>query len=700
MANKPAWKGHLRVTALNRDQVLVVSEDGSELLEGSCFGLVARLVDGSRTPHRIAAELAGQVPPSRVGRILAGWERDGYTGGAADSSPQAAYWQSFGVDPQLLADTAVDLRVLGTEAGRLAEALQALGIRLGSEGGFLVAAVDDYLHPSLAGCNREALDSGRPWLLLKPVGRVVWLGPILRPGHTGCWECLAHRLLENRWLESLVWTARDLPIPAPSRAALPTTVTAAVSLAASEVAKWLLLGKSEALEGIVVTLDTATLEQRRHPLTRRPQCPACGQPGATRLFPPVLGRCHPTPLRHAWERLERHVSPITGIVPEIELQAGRGYAAVSVYAGRCNIAWSRARGPNRLTGRPETVQGKGPSDLAARVSCLGEAVERYSLIYQGDETRVRARLSDLDGPAVSPRELLLFSPAQYRRRRRWNAAHTSFHHIPEPFDEAVATDWTPAWSLTHHRTLYLPAPYCWALYPWGKAAPYCHADSNGCASGGTIEEATLRGLLELVERDAIALWWYNRVRRPAVDVDGVGAVRNELQRHRRALHLLDLTTDLEIPVIAAVSWAAHRRAILMGFGADLDPVIAARRAVSELYQMLSWGATTLWLQEALADHPHLEPSLASSLGPGDRRRNRPDALQSCLDRIAHRGIEVLAVDATRPDLDFPVVRVVAPGLRHHWARFGTGRLYQTPVELGWLAKPTPEANLNPFPFPL
>ena len=48
---------------------------------------------------------------------------------------------------------------------------------------------------------------------------------------------------------------------------------------------------------------------------------------------------------------------------------------------------------------------------------------------------------------------------------------------------------------------------------------FARADSNGCAAGSVLEEAVLQGLLELIERDAVALWWYNRLRRPAVDLE-------------------------------------------------------------------------------------------------------------------------------------------------------------------------------------
>jgi len=53
----------------------------------------------------------------------------------------------------------------------------------------------------------------------------------------------------------------------------------------------------------------------------------------------------------------------------------------------------------------------------------------------------------------------------------------------------------------------------------------CHVGwtSNGCAAGNTREEAILQGFLELVERDAAAIWWYGEIRRPAIDLGGLCA---------------------------------------------------------------------------------------------------------------------------------------------------------------------------------
>ncbi len=86
-------------------------------------------------------------------------------------------------------------------------------------------------------------------------------------------------------------------------------------------------------------------------------------------------------------------------------------------------------------------------------------------------------------------------------------------------------------------------------------------------------------------------------------------------------------------------------------------------------------------------------------------RRTADEIVDALDGQAapetvYYALETLVVDMTRPETGFPVVRVVAPGLRPAWARLGPGRLYDVPVALGWLAGPLSERDLNPVPFAL
>jgi len=69
---------------------------------------------------------------------------------------------------------------------------------------------------------------------------------------------------------------------------------------------------------------------------------------------------------------------------------------------------------------------------------------------------------------------------------------------------------------------------------------------------------------------------------------------------------------------------------------------------------------------------------------------------ACVDLVKRAGLDFLVLDQTRPDIDVPVARVIVPGLRHFYRRFGPGRLYDIPVKLGLRTRPIAESELNPM----
>jgi thiazole/oxazole-forming peptide maturase SagD family component len=179
---------------------------------------------------------------------------------------------------------------------------------------------------------------------------------------------------------------------------------------------------------------------------------------------------------------------------------------------------------NRRVGSPGSASGKGMTADQARVSCLAEAVERYSCGWVQSAPRKLGRIADFGDTAWHPDNLLLFSDAQYDNRATLNKPAGPLHFIPRRFDETAEIEWSPVWSLTNECERWLPTRRCYFDYqainvPGDHA--FCYADSNGCASGATMSEAILQGMLELVERDAVALWWYNRIQRRGISLEGI-----------------------------------------------------------------------------------------------------------------------------------------------------------------------------------
>ena len=75
-----------------------------------------------------------------------------------------------------------------------------------------------------------------------------------------------------------------------------------------------------------------------------------------------------------------------------------------------------------------------------------------------------------------------------------------------------------------------------------------------------------------------------------------------------------------------------------------------------------------------------------------------DDVQLCQKIVEEKNMEMLVLDQTRPDIGLRVAKVIVPGMRHMWKRWGKGRLYDVPVKMGWLPEPLTEAQLNPFPM--
>jgi thiazole/oxazole-forming peptide maturase SagD family component len=226
-----------------------------------------------------------------------------------------------------------------------------------------------------------------------------------------------------------------------------------------------------------------------------------------------------------------------------------------------------------------------------------------------------------------------------------------------------------------------------------------------------VEEAILQGLLELVERDAVAIWWFNRLQVPGVDVDSFQSEYATAWRRRRAaagMHtwVLDLTHDLGVPVLAAIAESSGG-AVLYGFGAHTDPEIALTRALTEVNQSLPYlrrsrraagprTDLTGWLEHARVERlPWLRPADAPPRAHPDAGSSDVAAQVRTLVRaLAAHELEVLVVDQSRPDVPLNVVRTIVPGLRHFWRRLAPGRLYTVPVALGLRARALGESEFN------
>lgn len=750
MLNKPTLKRCFQYKTVDSEDIFLISERGSFRLIGRLYRLLMPWLDGHHTVDEIVEQLQDKVSAPEVYYTLMLMEQKGYIVESDIPLPSniAIFCDHLNLEPQVafrrLQSTKVTVKTFGSNLpySEFKTTLESLHIQVSEEGVLDVVLTDDYLQDGLETVNEKALHFSRPWMLVNPLGTIIWIGPIVVPGKTGCWQCLAQRLRDNRPVEEFIQRHADIStLLPPPLYSLPSALQTALGMAATEVFKWIVQGENQRLEGVLVTYDTLTLENQNHSLVKRPQCPSCGEiaNGLKRKpLPVILGHRKKTFTADGGHRFispeetlrkyQHHLSPITGVVRELSKVFTGSNDLTHTYVAKHHFATMFDDVDTLRRNILGRSAGKGKTNAQARVSAFCEAIERYSGTFQGDEFRQKSSYQKLGDKAIHPNDCLNFSHAQYENRASWNAnCFGWFQKVPEPFDQEQEIDWTPIWSLTHKDFKYLPTAYCYYGYPKPPKID-CWADSNGCAAGNTMEEAILQGFMELVERDCVALWWYNQVKRPKVDLDSFDepyfqSLKDYYQTLNRELWVLDITSDLNIPAFAAISRRTDRKVedIILGYGAHFDPQLAIQRALTEINQILpsvlsanADGSTQYtpsadplaldwWKTRTLENQPYLVPD--ESVVPkvsADYPQLWSDDLREdvllCKQIAEKHGMELLVLDQTRPDIGLKVVKVIVPGMRHFWKRLGSGRLYEVPVQLGWLKEPLQENQLNPFPM--
>jgi ribosomal protein S12 methylthiotransferase accessory factor len=729
----PQFAPNYSVYVLPPDAVCFYSEDRKFFLHGELFCIVADAIASGKSFGQIVRELTKQFPADVVDQAIKRLIDRRYIVPKRQTAVDAAagYWATLGIPLEMAAKNlqTCKVRVQSIDAKgakQLGSALRKLGVRVVDRSADLtVVLVDDYLEGQLEQLNRQHLSARTPWLLVQPSGVFPLVGPVFSPGKGPCWTCLAERMKRNREVRAML-DRREARRVAVSPLAKDSLGSSGIELAAVEIAKAIASDFRTPLNDHLISLDLSGPTIVKHYVPRRPQCPSCGP---KKLRDP---RREPVPLvltagskpvmtsggyravssRATVAKYRKHVSPLTGVVSklervEVDLPLNTNYYASHNFSGP-------AKSIHELrSGRSGGSFGKGSTAEQGEASALMEAIERYSGIFQGDEVRVARRFADFaPGEAIWPNDVLLFSEEQYRRP----PSEEDVTPTPPPFDPAAKIEWTPVWSLRDQRFKYLPTGMLYFFHS-DASDSHMHADSNGCAAGNTLEEAIVQGFLELVERDSYAIWWYNRSQRTELDLDQFGDsyvrdLKNQLAETGRRLWVLDITSDLGIPSYVAMSYSTQngQEFVEYGSGSHFDPRIALLRSLTEVNQFLSLGL--MGLRDAgqssndsagpfrLKEHPYLIPDGKPAIRPHVDMKfgsldTREQAL-ACVDIAKRAGLDFLVLDQTRPDIETPVARVIVPGLRHFYRRFGPGRLYDVPVKLGLRDTPIPESDLNPL----
>ncbi|MCJ8292055.1 MAG: TOMM precursor leader peptide-binding protein [Crocinitomicaceae bacterium] len=740
LISKPRLKSAYRLERINDDHLILISEKKSSvLLNGLHASILEELATMSVTMDQLIDKLIDTALPPQVFQAINELNEAGYItdGEAPFPEEQTAYWESLGFDPKRLANTLQNEGIAVTTIGAIDKnaftgICRENGLNFSAKPTLHIVVTDHYHSKELDAINKQMEKSQTPWLLLKPSGTQLLIGPIFIPGQTACWTCLLHRLElnhpERKYYRSLKKSEDSFIEP---KVYHPLSAQISMNIAVLEVVKWLYSKNNDHLVRRIQQLDTRDMQSTFHTVVKRPQCGTCGDASLLKKKPKPIqlqpsdrvrnthGGYRQFTLEETYDRLKHHVSSLTGIVPYLKSYDKKQPSLIHNYSSGRNLAL-QSQSMFWLNHHLRSGNGgKGKNDMQAKVGALCESIERYSAMYHDEGFSITSCMKDLPD-AIHPNTCMNFSKSQIDNRSSINADLSKFYSlVPIQFNEEIEMEWTPVYSLSNKKFKYLPSNFCYAQYPAeDENNLFAYPDSNGCATGNVMEEAILQGLLELIERDAIAIWWYNRIKRPAVDLKSVenNYIQEVTEYYKsigRNIVVLDITTDINVPVFVAISYRKEGKdQIIYGFGAHVDAGIALERSVIEMNQLFPViqedGYLTKddvfinWLDNATLNEndfmiplkmeiKNMKADYSENCSP-----NISDSVHYCMKELEQQKLETLVLDLTQVDIGMPVVRVIVPGLRHFWKRTGPGRLYDVPVKMGWLKEKLTEGELNPL----
>ncbi|MET9428906.1 MULTISPECIES: YcaO-like family protein [unclassified Streptomyces] len=379
---------------------------------------------------------------------------------------------------------------------------------------------------------------------------------------------------------------------------------------------------------------------------------------------------------------------------------------------------ARRRGTTLLGGG-----GRSWDDAArARFIAVAEAAESYAMALDPPEREVvHASANELAGRCLEP-----------DRYPRCSARELAAPECPVvPFDPDATIRWVQGLDLVTADPVWVPAVMaCRDLAPLDDGERFLHRLSTGHAVHTDPVEAVVRATFEVVERDAVAVLWLQRLSLPTVPYGRLTPLTRHLiadcRQHHLDVRILDATTDIGIPTAYCVLTAERhpRMRHWVAAGTERSLGEAAAKALEEAV-----GLAGLLLDGAEAPP---DPAQFSAVADGARYMGRPEhaaafdflfgyagvgpsraalpdapdpALAALTRCLAEAGARPVVIDRTPRellDVGLTAVHVVIPDLQplslHPFAQFTAHpRLYEAPARMG--LRVLPEEELNPWPQP-
>jgi len=546
-------------------------------------------------------------------------------------------------------------------------------------------------------------------------------GPVVLPGRTPCWNCCRLRMLANSpdpqsrlQLEQALLESSPQPREHTLLAPMGPVLGHVVAL---EAIKLLTRYTESSLIGRMMSLDLITLESTFHTVIRLPWCDVCGgakvtSGGGGAVLEDAFRTGSGVDATDTGKSLARVREPdelIDALAGWVDSRTGviRYLVVNEAAVGEPELPVAAtavlASGVGATEHGLEIGSGKGTSATEAMLGAVGEAIERYSASLVDPDRIRRVTMEELPGDSLGWPQLCPYVTEQY--------ASVGFPFQPLRPNQPI--DWTQGRWIDNGEAVWIPALLAYFNYTAPPDEYFCQVTSNGLAAGSGIDDAALRAVFELVERDAFMLTWLCRIsaRRILLD-DTLDSGSQEIIRQLALcgcevrLYLMDVGIPIPAVVCVGLGDGTSWPGATVSMAAHLDARHAVRKAILEQGHVGPYvRRLVLGREHPIPERPDQVRTLSDHAlyyAPVERRRSfdflldgggtpvvmndlpeSPQAsLNECALRLSSVGLRAAIVDVTSPDVatgPFRVARALGTNMQpihfgHRLARLGNPRL--------------------------
>lgn len=205
----------------------------------------------------------------------------------------------------------------------------------------------------------------------------------------------------------------------------------------------------------------------------------------------------------------------------------------------------------------------------ALLKCIWEGIERFNLYCYREKSIKYAFYHDLIPHAIDP----------------------TVYVCDEKLTTTSRFGWVKGYNLTDNIPIYIPAQLIYLNYFKSKEEIKLSANISTGAAGGIDKETTLlRGIYEVIERDAFMTVYLNSIKATRIDI---GKIRNKIiqriinkcRQYNLEIFVFNITNDLAIPVFMAIltDKTGIGPAVTVGLKSSLNVLNAITGSIEESF---------------------------------------------------------------------------------------------------------------------